>query len=471
MDSSGSSWLGVLMIIVIIVLLTLANGVFAASEIAVVSARRNRLQQKADAGSRRAKVALQLAEEPNRFLATVQVGITFIGTFIGVFSGERLSNPLERMLEANGLSPNIAQPLALTLVVVFISYLSLILGELVPKRLGLQHAEGVASGVAPAMQLLSRVAAPIVWFLSTSTQGVLRLLGRSHHQEEQVTEEDILSMVREGTQGGTVEASERELIERVFDFTDASVRSIMTPRSEIFAVEIDTPLNEVVRQMIEGGYSRVPVYRKAVDKIEGVLHTKDVLRASYNNPTAAAGISDLMRKPLFVLEHQSIAEVLQQFRQTRVHIAFIVDEYGQIDGLVTLEDVLEELTGDIDDEHDEAETMVVQRADGSYLVDGMLSYGDAEDKLGLPPRDTLGDELPEFDTVAGLVLRLMPRLPAAGDNVTWRDWYFEVMDMDGMRIDKLLVRHDVAPHDDQAQNESALAMGALLPLPQNDDSA
>jgi len=458
----SSSWLGVL----IIVLLTLANGVFAASEIAVVSSRRNRLEQKAEAGSRRAKIALQLAAEPNRFLATVQVGITLISIFAGAFGGSRLAAPLAGVLTNIGVGPDVANTIALPLVVVMIAYLSLILGELVPKRLGLQYAEGVASAVAPAMQLLSRVAAPIVWFLSVSTQGVLRLLGRNNQQEEQVTEEDILSMVREGTQGGTVEASERELIERVFDFTDASVRSIMTPRTEIFSVEVDTPLNEVVRQMIEGGYSRVPVYRKVVDKVEGVLHTKDVLRASYNNPNSSASIADLMRPPVFVLEHQSIAEVLQQFRQTRVHMAFIVDEYGQIDGLVTLEDVLEELTGDIDDEHDEAETLVVQRADGSYLVDGMLAYGDAEDLIGLPSRATLDDELPEFDTVAGLVLRLMQHFPAAGDNVTWRDWYFEVMDMDGMRIDKLLVRHDGALSDNQSQNEGALAMGALLPLPQ-----
>jgi putative hemolysin len=369
-------------------------------------------------------------------------------------------------LTSIGVGTDTASAIALPLVVVLIAYLSLILGELVPKRLGLQYAEGVASFVAPAMQMLSRLAAPIVWFLSASTQGVLRLLGRNNQQEEQVTEEDILSMVREGTQGGTVEASEREFIERVFDFTDSSVRSIMTPRSEIFAVEVDTPLNEVTRHMIEGGYSRVPVYRKVADKIEGVLHTKDVLRASYNNPNSSASIADLMRPPVFVLEHQSIAEVLQQFRQTRVHMAFIVDEYGQIDGLVTLEDVLEELTGDIDDEHDEAETMVVQRADGSYLVDGMLSYGDAEDQIGLPPRDTLDEELPEFDTVAGLVLALLKHFPTAGDNIQWRDWYFEIMDMDGVRIDKLLIRHDAVPSDEQGQNESALAMGALLPLPQ-----
>lgn len=463
-----SSWLWVLIIIIV---LTLANGVFAASEISIVSARRNRLQQKAEGGSRRAKVALQLAEEPNRFLATVQVGITLISIFAGAFGGERLAKPLAVVLpRLVGVSSNVATTIALPLVVLFISYLSLILGELVPKRLGLQYAESVAATVAPAMQVLSRIAAPVVWFLSISTQGVLRLLGRNHQQEEHVTEEDILSMVREGTQGGTVEVSEREFIERVFDFTDAPVRSIMTPRSEIFSVEIDTPLNEVVRHMIDGGYSRVPVYRKVVDKVEGILHIKDVMRAAYNDPNSTVSLAELMRQPVFVLEHQSIAEVLQLFRQGRGHMALVVDEYGQIDGLVTLEDVLEELTGNIDDEYDEAETMVVQRADGSFLVDGMLGYGDAEDQIGLPPRDTLDEEMPEFDTVAGFVLALLQRLPNAGDHVTWRDWYFEVMDMDGVRIDKVLIRHNVAPTDEHAQNEGVLAMGALLPLPQTTEA-
>jgi putative hemolysin len=457
---------GVWLQLLIIIVLTLANGVFAASEIAIVSSRRNRLQQRADAGSHSARVALELAEEPNRFLATVQVGITLISIFAGAFGGGSLAGPVADLIRpVVGAS---APAVALALVVFVITYLSLILGELVPKRLALQNAEAIAALVAPSMRFLSRVAAPIVWFLTFSTQSVLRLLGRSNQQEEQVTEEDILSMVREGTQGGTVEASERELIERVFDFTDASARSIMTPRSEMFAIQIDTPIGEVVERVIEAGYSRVPVYHGSIDKIEGVLHAKDLLQAAYRNDDTVQ-ISSLLRPPVFVLEHQSLADVLQMFRQTRVHIAFVVDEYGQIDGLVTLEDVLEELTGDIDDEYDEANTMVVRRADGSYLVDGLLPYSDAEDVLQLPPRSTI-DDLPDFDTIAGLMLALLEHIPSAGEHVTWRDWYLEVVDMDGVRIDKVLMRHTTMQHD-QAQSEASLAMGALLPLPQHTEHA
>lgn len=460
-------WLQVTFIIVLV----LANGVFAASEIAIVSSRRNRLEQQAEQGSRGARTALELIEEPNRFLATVQVGITLIGIFAGAFGGDRLAGPLAEVIEPLPVVGGATAPLvALFSIVVAITYLSLILGELVPKRLALQHAEPIASSVAPAMRFLSRLAAPVVWFLTISTQAVLRLLGRNNQPEEQVTEEDILSMVRAGMQGGTVEAAEHEFIERVFDFTDVSVRSIMTPRSEMYALSVDTPLHEAVQQVIESSYSRVPVYRTTSDKIEGVLHVKDLLRAAYAENHENAKIEDLMRPPVFVLEHQSLATVLQMFRQTHLHMAFVVDEYGQIVGLVTLEDVLEELTGNIEDEYDELDPMIARRADNSFLVDGLLSYNDAEHELGLPARESIEDELPDFDTIAGLVLALLQHIPATGESITWRDWYFEVVDMDGVRIDKVLIRPRNTA-DDQAQNEGAMAIGAILPLPEGDASA
>lgn len=451
--------------VVIIIILVLANGVFAASEIAVVSSRRNRLQQQAEEGSRSAQTALELIEEPNRFLATVQVGITLIGIFAGAFGGSRLAVPLAEIIRPFPIVGGAtASAVALTLVVVLITYLSLVLGELVPKRLALQNAEAIATLVAPGMRLLSRLAAPVVWFLTISTQAILRLLGRNNEPEEQVTEEDILSMVRAGTQGGTVEAAEQEFIERVFDFTDVPARSIMTPRSEIFALDIATPLDQAVQQTIAAGYSRVPVYRGHSDKIEGVVHVKDLLRATHSHDQQIQ-LSDLVREPVYVLEHQSLAEVLQMFRQSHLHMALVVDEYGQIDGLLTLEDVLEELTGDIADEHDENEPMVVLRDDGSYLVDGLLSYVDAEHELGLPAREAIEeDELPDFDTIAGLILALMEHIPSTGEHITWRGWYFEVVDMDGVRIDKVLVRH-IATSNEQTRNEGALATGAVLPLP------
>jgi putative hemolysin len=445
----------------IIVILMLANGFFAASEIAVVSARRGRLQQRAEEGNHGAETALNLASEPNRFLATVQVGITLIGTFAAAFGGDVLAEPLALALQP--YVGNYARSVALILVVLLITYLSLILGELVPKRLALQHAESMASFVAPIMRQISRLSAPVVWFLTSSTELVLRLL-RQHRQEaEQVTEEDVLSLVREGTEGGTLEAAERDLIERVFDFTDASARSIMTPRTEIFAVPFDLPFEQVVARVIESEYSRIPVYGVSIDRIEGVLYTKDLLRATQRaaQTNEQPRLADLLRPPVFVLEHQRISSVLQQLKHTRTHLALVLDEYGQIEGLITLEDVLEELMGDIADEYDEADTMVVRRADGSLLVDGLLSYSDAEHRIGLPPRAELAN-LPPFDTIAGLLLALFERIPSAGEVTTLGDWRFEVMDMDGVRIDKVLIQ-PTAPQTDQEQTEAALAMRAVLP--------
>jgi putative hemolysin len=309
------------------------------------------------------------------------------------------------------------------------------------------------------MRFISRLAAPVVWFLNASSQTVLWLIGRGSHEAEQVTEEDVLSLVREGTEGGALEASERELIERVFEFTDSTAREIMTPRTEIVAASIDMPLSEVVDLIVESGYSRIPVYRGSLDTVEGILYAKDVLGASrrLNGDDSSVRLTDLLRPPVFVLEHQRIATVLQQFKQNRTHLALVLDEYGQVDGLLTLEDVLEELTGDIADEYDEADTMVVTRADGSWLVDGLLPYADAEDRLGLPPRDKL-ENLPSFDTVAGLLLALFERIPQAGESVRLGEWSFEVVDMDGMRIDKVLARNESS---DASATDVALSLSAV----------
>ncbi len=449
----------------IILLLMVANGFFAASEISIVSARRGRLQQQAEAGNRGAQTALALAAEPNRFLATAQVGISLIGTFAAAFGGDVLADPLARAL-APATGEQYADAISLTLVVLFITYLSLIVGELVPKRLGLQHAEAVATFVAPIMRRISQAAAPVVWFLTISTQLVLRLLGRGNQPEEQVTEEDVLSLVREGAEGGTLETSEQEFIQRVFEFTDCTARSIMTPRTEVFAIPVDMPFDDVVQRVRSGGFSRIPIYRDSLDVVVGVVYARDVLQAALDRAgetSTFAWIETLVRPPVFVLEHQRLTDVLKRFKQTQTHLALVLDEYGQTDGLVTMEDVLEELTGDIADEYDEADVRVTRRADGSFLVDGLVSYADAEDKIGLPERTELSD-LPHFDTMAGLVIALLEHIPTAGEIAQWRDWLFEVVDMDGVRIDKVLVRPPQS-HIERAQNEGVLAMGAMLPPP------
>ena len=453
---------GVWFELVVVIVLNVFNGFFSASEIAIVSSRRGRLQQRAENGNAGAQAALELTEQPNRFLATVQVGITLIGVFTAAFGGDALSTPLAVLLVPY-IGPNYAATVAFVLVVLLLTYLSLILGELVPKRLALQRAEGVASFVAPIMRGISSFAAPIVWFLTISTQAVLTLLGRGNQAEEQVTEEDVLSLVREGTEEGTLEVTERDLIERVFDFTDATARSIMTPRTEIAAVSIDMPLPEMITTIMESGYSRIPVYRGSLDQIEGVIYAKDVLKAALEqaNQGTPIRVTALLRTPVFVLEHQRIVSVLQQFKQTRTHLALVLDEYGQIDGLITLEDVLEELAGDIADEYDDTDPMIVRRPDGSFLVSGLLTYADAEHRLELPPRSELTN-LSSFDTIAGLILALLEHIPQSGEVAHLGEWEFEVVDMDGVRIDKVLARR-FGFNDARAQSEASLAISALLP--------
>jgi len=454
----GAVWIQV----AVIVVLTVLNGFFAASEIAVVSSRRGRLQQRAENGNRGARIALELAEEPSRFLATVQVGITLISTIAAAFGGNVLSELLAQALTPV-VGAGLAQPIAFSLVVLLLTYLSLIIGELVPKRLALQGAENVAATVAPVMRLISIVVAPIVWFLSASTQAVLTVLGRANRPEERVTEDDVLSLVREGAAEGTVEASEQTLIERVFDFTDATARSIMTPRTDIVAVPLDMPLDQLIKRIVDSGYSRIPVYNRTLDTIAGVVYAKDVLAATRTGGAQPPSLQELLRPPVYVYEHQRLGAVLQQLKHSRTHLALVLDEYGQVDGLVTVEDVLEELAGDIADEYDEVDPLIVQRGDGSWLVDGRLSYADAESRLGMPSRDELG-ELPQFDTVAGLLLALLEHIPTVGETVDLNGWQLEVVDMDGHRIDKVMLRPPRA-RNNLEQSESSLAMGALLPPP------
>lgn len=426
---------GIVFEIVLIVVLILANGFFAASEIAIVSARKSRLEQQALLGQRGAAAALELAENPNRFLSTVQVGITVISTFAAVVGGAGLTDVVALALRDVPFLAPYANTVAVVLVVALISYLSLILGELAPKRLALQSAEAVSSSVAPFMRLLSRVAGPIVGFLTLSTELVLRLLGRHEVVGAPVTEDDIIALVREGASEGTVEAAEQELIANVFHFTERAVRSLMTPRTQIVAVEARAPFTDVLQTIIENGYSRVPVYRETLDSVIGILYVKDVLRA-WGQPNPP-DLETLLRPAMFVLEHQRAPEAFQQLKQVRGGMAMVIDEYGQVAGLVTMEDLLEEVVGEIEDEYDEAHDVVVRRDDGSYLIDGLLSFADVRARLELPEVADLGPGQ-EFETLAGFILARLGHIPAPGEAFEWQGYRFEVVDMDGRRIDKVL---------------------------------
>jgi putative hemolysin len=420
----------------LIFLLILANGLFAASELAVVSARKGRLEQQAADGVRGAAAALALARAPDRFLSTVQIGITLIGTLAAAFGGERLARPLAAALAAAlpAVRPY-AEGVALALVVLAISYLSLVFGELTPKRLALQNPEGLACRVAPLMRVLARIAAPFVTFLAVSSDLVLWLLGRQNVPVAPVTEDDVIALAREGAAGGTVEPGEQAMIASVFRLTDRSVRSLMTPRTQVVALAIDTPPEEVRRVVAESGYSRIPVYRNQLDDVVGILFTKDLLRAG----DLRDGLAPLLRPAIFVPASQRAVAVFQVLRQQRSALAIVLDEYGQVAGIVSIEDILEALVGEIEDEYDEQEEAIVRRDDGSLLVDGLLSLDDARARLGLPEPD---EELRAhgFETVAGLALALFGRIPRPGERVTWAGYTLEVMDMDGRRIDKLLIR-------------------------------
>lgn len=421
----------------IIFILTLANGFFAASEIGIVSARRSRLEQQANAGSSAAQQAMALADNPDRFLATVQVGITLISTFSAAFGGARIGDVLAAWFATIPAVAAYAEPLGLGIVVLSLTYLSLIIGELVPKRLALQHAEQMATISAPIMGMIAMVARPMIAFLTFSVQAVLRLLGQSQPQDESVTQEDIEYLVREGVASGSVEAEEARFVQSMFRFRDRAVRAVMTPRTELVAVPSTATLQEVIGVFTHSGYSRLPVYQETLDQVVGVLHAKDMLEACQSNNTA--DILNIMRVPAFVLETHHVDDLLPIFRHQGTHLAIVVDEYGQVAGLITLEDVLEELVGEIQDEHDIIdEQAIVQREDGSWLVDGLLPYDQVQRQLGLPPIPE--DERGEYTTLAGLILARLQAIPKVGDSIQITGFLLEVVDMDRRRIDKVLVR-------------------------------
>jgi putative hemolysin len=446
--------------IAIILILILANGFFAASEIAVVSSRRGRLEMMAEAGRGGAKRALALMEEPSRFLSTVQVGITLIGTFAAAFGGANIAEKLEEGLATAfpALAPY-AGTIALSLVVLAITYLSLILGELAPKRLALQNAEAMASFVAPAMSWLAWLASPVVSLLTYSTELVLRLLGRHNAPEAPITEADIIALVREGAEEGTVEEAEEDFITSVFTFSDRIVRSVMTPRPQVVAVEINTPVEEVVQMLRESNYLRLPVYEDTLDRTLGVLHVKDLLQVC--DQLAAVDLRSLLRPPLYLIESQRAVAAFQLLKQSSTGLALVLDEYGQVAGLITLEDLLEELVGDIAGESDEPEEAIRRREDGSYLVDGMVPYDELAGHLHFEAVEDMARQY-GFETVAGLMLVLVGRIPQVGDRVRWQDHTFEVIDMDGQRIDKILI---IPPRlqTDKQQTEGVLASRAVLP--------
>lgn len=421
--------------IVVLGVLIVLNGVFAMSELAMMTARRSRLQQAVARGSKGAATALALAREPTRFLSTVQVGITLIGILSGAFAEVAISSKIQAQIAAVSTLEPYSDALALIVVVMAITYFSLVLGELVPKRIALAFPERVASTIARPLAALAVVAALPVKVLSASTNLVVRALRIRPREIDDVSEEDVRALVARAASTGVFTRQEQALFQRIMQVGDLTVRDLMVPRTEVVWIEEGTPAEELRVLVGTSPYSHFPVCRGSVDNLVGVVHLKDLI--TYGLLAGQSfNVSEVARQPRFVPQTMPALRMMDQFSQSKVHIAFVVDEYGGTLGLLTLNDVLSALIGDIGRRGEEPRPQAVRRDDGSWLIDGRMPLPDALDRIGVSTESHA--ELPDANTVAGLVLALLGHIPREGERVDWRHWRFEVVDMDDARIDKLL---------------------------------
>ncbi|MEH2124897.1 hemolysin family protein [Nostoc sp.] len=421
--------------ILIILVLIIANGVFSMSEMAIVSARKVRLQQLANQGDAKAMAALKLAESPNHFLSTVQVGISLIGILTGAFGGATIANRLAVYVRLVPFLAPYSEPISFGIVVLLITYFSLIVGELVPKRLALNNPERIASNVAIPMRALSAIASPMVYLLSASTDLILRVLGITASTEPQVTEEEIKILIEQGTEAGTFEEAEQDMVERVFRLGDRPVSYLMTPRPDIVWLDLDDSAEENRQKMVDSAYSRYPVCQGGLDNVLGVIPVTDLLARSFRGEPLDLTIG--LRQPVFVPESTRGLKVLELFKQTITHMALVVDEYGVIQGLVTLNDIMSEIVGDVPSTDGQDQPQAVQREDGSWLLDGMLPVEEFLELFGMEEWES--EERGSYQTLGGFVITHLGRIPAAADHFEWQSMRIEVMDMDGNRVDKVLV--------------------------------
>jgi putative hemolysin len=419
----------------IVVLLIIVNGLFAMSEIAIVSARKTRLQQWAEEGNTKARIALDLANNPNQFLATIQIGITLIGILAGAFGGATIAREVAGILNNIPWLEAYSHPLSLALVVLVITCLSLIVGELVPKRLALNNPERLATMVAIPMQMLSRVAYPAVQLLGLSTEFLLRALGMKPSTEPPVTEEEIRALIEQGTQAGMFEEAEQEMVERVFRLGDRRVSAVMTPRTEIVWLDREASAQAIRRTITESAHSRFLVADGSLDNVLGVVHAKDLLAHLLGEQVV--DLAATLQQPLYVPESMRALRVLELFKQSGTHIALVIDEYGGIQGLVTPSDILEAIVGDLPEAGAQDEPLAVQREDGSWLLDGMLPVDEFKDLFDLD--ELPGEDQGIYQTLAGFVIMQLGRIPTAADYFEWSGLKIEVVDMDGNRVDKVLV--------------------------------
>lgn len=418
--------------LIVALLLIALNGVFALSELAIVSARRTRLKNMAEDGKRGAATALALSENPGRFLSTVQIGITLVGILAGAFSGAALGNQLAEILLSEGVSPRFAHPVGYGLVIAFITYLSVVIGELVPKQLALRNAESIACFMAPIMNVVSKIGTPIVWFLDFSTRVIFRLLGFNTSPDNAVTEEEIKTLVAEASTTGVIEEDERAMIAGVLRLGGRAVRAVMTPRGEIDWLDVTLDEKEIWAHLENTEHSRLPAGDGTPDAIIGVIQVRELLAPLIKRKPLK--IRDYVRQAPFVPDIAEALDVLQVLRNADVPMALVHDEYGHFEGIVTPADILDAIAGSFSSDEDESEPESVRREDGSFLIAGWMPVDEMAELIGL--------KIPEkrsYETAAGLVIELMRRLPQTGEVVEAEGFRFEVVDLDGRRVDKLLV--------------------------------
>ncbi len=417
--------------LLILFLLILLNGFFSMAEIALVSSRKARLEGQAGKGDLKAKKALNLAQHPDRFLSTVQIGITTIGILTGIYSGEKIIDDVASFLVTIPALSAYSNGIATAIVVIIITFFSLVFGELLPKRLGLANPESIAKTVASPMMFMSRLAHPFVWLLTKTTSFILRVF-RISSDESLVTEEEIKAIISEGTEHGAIEETEQEIIERVMHLGDRNLTSLMTHRSDVIWFELNDNEKSIREKILSEPHSVYPVCDKTIDHIKGIVSIKDM----YTNPDDVS-FREIMKTPLFVPENITPYQLLEKFKETKMHTSFVVDEYGTLLGLVTLNDILEAIVGDIP-QQDEQDYEVVQREDGSFLVDAQIPFYEFLSRFEKAEWMNEGEH--EFDTLAGFILHSLEHIPVTGEHFEWKGFTFEIVDMDGHRIDKILVK-------------------------------
>ena len=417
----------------IIVVLILLNGFIVLCETALITAKKSRLEALASKGDLKSKVALGLKANPDVFLSTTQIYITLIAILTGVYSGERFSANLSPYIQKLGLTPSYADTISLIVIVIIVTFLSILFGELVPKRLVLLNPERIARFVARPLKVLSTVSYPLVWLLSSINIGIFKLFNLKDSTENRVTEDEIKAMINEGSESGTIEEEEKDIIERVFHFGDRNITSLMTHRTDIVWFEINESRESVKEKIEEYQHSVYPVCRESIDDVEGVVHVKDL----YLNPNAP--LDELLRKPLFIPENNSAYQVLEKIKNTKIHHAFIVDEYGSLQGMITARDILNAIVGEIPEEEGE-DYEIKERKDGSFIIDAQIQFYDFLTYFN--KASWVSESENEFDPLAGFILHMLRRIPSTGDTFEWRGFHFEIVDMDDQRIDKVIVTID-----------------------------